>query len=101
MQIPFPVQDEYPPYHYLSQVLAHCPTAGSTYMMLWKDRNLQDDMVVLEKKKVCDQYMTTMAKFKNDMRQLAREHVINYDESPDRFFIELTNWDEAQTHDSV
>lgn len=101
MQVPFPVKDEYPPKHYLKQVLAHCPTAGATYLMLWDDKNVHDDMLVLEKKKLCDQYMTTMAKFKNDIRQLAKEHVINYDESQERFFIELTNWDQEIINDTI
>jgi hypothetical protein len=90
---------EYPPYLYLTQVLDHCPKAGSTYMKIWHKRDRNNEVRVV-KKNVYSEYLTSLAKFRHDLLMLIRESLINIDESPNEIHIELVNWEidaEGQT----
>jgi hypothetical protein len=86
-------KSSFPPYEYLMQVLMHCPQAAFTYMQLWKDKN-REDKVVIYKDEIWSEYLVSKIKLKSDLQKLAREALINIEERPNTFEIELTNWSE-------
>ena len=90
---------EYPPDMYFVQVLQHCPKAADTYRQLWLKKD-KDNKVTFLKKETKLEFLTSTAKFNNNLLLLAREGVVNIYEFPDEITVELLSWDDAMdTHD--
>jgi len=88
------VLHEYPPYPYLFQILEHCPKSGLVYMQLWKLRD-KNSRVVVDKKDIRTEFLMTGIKFRNDLLSLVREGLCNVDESPQKIYIELVDFQEG------
>lgn len=82
--------EKYPPYLYLCQVADHCPKAIATYLLLWREKDF-DCSVIFEKKSVPDEYLITLTKLKNDLRQLCREGLAFIDETPKNITVTLAD----------
>ncbi len=83
---------EYPPYAYLTQVLQHCPKAGLTYLKLWSEKNLSNEITV-ENNKIQNIFFVSKTKFKNDLLLLVNEGLISVNEYPSCLVIEMTGWE--------
>lgn len=88
------MQNTYPPYYYLAQVAEHCPIAVSTYMLLWRERD-QKNKVVIDKNTIRIDHLITLARFRNHLLLLLKEGLISIDETPNRLHVELVDWDEC------
>lgn len=82
-----------PPYAYLMQVLLHCPLAAFTYVQLWKDKNLENKLLIA-KDEIQDYYLISKTRFKNNLQSLAREGLVNIHERPSTLEIEFVIWDD-------
>ncbi len=89
-----------PPYIYLSQILKHCPNAGNTYLELWRSRDKNNQIQIL-RNEIRQQFLTTKAKFENDLIQLVREGLISVEEKPNKMkqksylIIEIVDFEEG------
>jgi hypothetical protein len=83
----------YPPYFYLAQIADHCPKALSTYLDLWRRKD-DENKLNISKHDIRNEYLKTLTRFKNDCMLLAKECLINVDESPNFLSIELVGWED-------
>lgn len=93
MQIP------YPPYQYLCQVADYCPTALSTYIMLWRDFFQNNDAIQLfyDRKKIVEDRCLRWTKFKNDLTTLGRFGLLDRHEvNEDIISVNLAEWFEDE-----
>lgn len=84
--------EDFPPYLYLENVLEHCPKAGFTYLQIWKKRN-HENKFSIEKSKVREAFLMSLAKFRHDLLLLVKEGLINIDENKENIAIEMVSWD--------
>lgn len=64
-------------YQTLGRIARTCPRSLTTYIHLLC-RADQEDKVVLEKKQITDDLSESFAKFRNDLRALAREDLLEW-----------------------
>src|SRR6185436_4737754 len=83
---------DFPPKPYLELILRSYPRAGLTYIKLWENRD-KDNKIAIYKKEISDTFLTSHTIFKNNLLALSREHLVNVDDCPLMYVIELTNWD--------
>jgi len=89
-----------PPYIYLSQILKHCPSAGNTYLELWRSKDKNNQIQIL-RNDIQKQFLLTKAKFENDLFQLVREGLISVEEKPHKIkqksylIIEIVDFEEG------
>lgn len=81
-----------PPPFYTEIVLDHCPQAGRTYWQIWKRRD-HESKLVIQKSEIKNEFLTHYTKFENDLMLLVKEQLINVDETPNQFCIEMVSWD--------
>lgn len=91
---------DYPPYVYLAQVADHCPKAVSTYMLLWREMD-GDNQIRIRKDEVRAEYLISLAKFRHDLLLLVKEGLVSINETPQKISIEIVGWDKAEEmHDA-
>lgn len=88
MPVKMPNLDRYPPYSYLIQVADHCPRAMATFLILWREKP-NDLTLKYSKEDVSSHYLISWTKFKNDLRQLAREGLLIVEEYPNSVTVTL------------
>lgn len=86
-----------PPPLYIYQVACHCPKAMRTYLELWRVRDCQNKIMILQKN-VRTEYLISTAKFRHDILLLVSEGLLNLVEKINKnadtvLEIELVNWD--------
>jgi hypothetical protein len=89
---------ECPPWLYLFQVANHCPKAVSIYMLLW-DKKDDFNRIKVKLSDIRIEYLTTFAKFSNQLLYLVKEGLINVNQRTNKtgeeiLIIELVGWDE-------
>ena len=83
---------DYPPYPYLEQVLSHCPKAGYTYLYLWKHRDCEN-FLQIKRLDISTQTLISTATFMHNLRLLASEGLISFEEKAADVVIEIVDWD--------
>lgn len=78
---------------YVEQVAEHCPKAVLTYITLWKLRD-KNNLVKLDTKNFRETYLISLAKFRHDLFLLAKECLINIEQTPHEIIVELVDWQE-------
>lgn len=81
-----------PPSLYLRQVLEHCPKAGKAYCILWDNRD-KNNNVSLTLDDIRQTYLFSLKTWRDDLRLLAKEGLININEKKDGFSIEMVDFD--------
>lgn len=84
---------DYPPLPYLELVTQHCHKAAATYMALWKKRD-KENCLIIKKSDIHEDYLMNVSSFNHNLRLLAKECVLNYEDHPKHIKIELVGWDE-------
>lgn len=93
MIAPLTTCEDYPPYHFLKQVVNHCPKAASVYMDIWERRDEQNCFST-SYKVIGEEFLISKAAFRNAIRMLCKEGLLNFcePEDQDRVTIELVDW---------
>jgi hypothetical protein len=86
---------ELPPVMFLTQVTDHCPQAASLYIKLWAKKDKHHKISVL-KEDVRSEFLETKTKFANFLMLLVKEALVNVEETPRSFHIELVGWDSIE-----
>lgn len=87
-----------PPYHYLRQVLDHCPKAGLTYIDIWA-RMDKDNRIKIDKEAIRNNFLVSLSKFRHDLLLLVKEGLISIEETPKTIKIEVVGWDDEEDFD--
>lgn len=88
----FKANQKLPPALYLRQVLEHCPRAGQTYCILWDNMD-KNNHSKFNKDDIRTVYLYSMKSWRDHLRLLAKEGLINIDEDKENFDIELVGYD--------
>lgn len=80
-----------PPTPFLRQVHLHCPKAASLYDYLWGKK---DGKSVVKVHKDDIVFLCSMESFKDNIRRLNLEGLLNYFRKDDQYIIELVEWDD-------
>lgn len=83
----------FPPYLFLLQVAEHCPKALATYLLLWREIDLNHKISIL-KQDVPSEFLISLAKFRHDLLLLVKEGLISLHETKKNISIELVAWEE-------
>jgi hypothetical protein len=83
----------FPPFFQFHQVLQNCPKAGLTYLNLWQNKN-KENCLYVTKTDIRNEYLSSLSKFRHDILLLVREGVISVNETPEKIYIDLLDWDE-------
>lgn len=63
-------------------------------MQLWKMRD-KNNCVIVDRKDIRTEFLMTGVKFSNNLLSLVREGLCNVDESPQKIYIELVDFQEG------
>ena len=85
------LKNDDPPYAFVRQIHEHCPLAASTYDFLWYHKD-KDYKILLRKKNFKDDLHIHTNAFRNHIKMLCREALINIAENDETLFIELVSW---------
>lgn len=86
------LHETYLPKPYLFEVAKHCPLAMFTYLQLWERKDV-NNRVKIEKETVKTEFLTGVAKFRNDLLLLVKEGLASIDENPSTLTVELVGYD--------
>lgn len=81
---------EYPPKPFLEQIVRHCPKAAETYFFLWENKD-KNNRLILTKDDVAFKHPVA---FKDDLRKLSNEGLINFRENAGAIGVEVVDWEE-------
>jgi hypothetical protein len=95
----YPLHD-YPPYAYFEFILLHCPQAAWTYFKLWSKRD-KDSKIRIKKSDIRYEFLKSQTKFKNELLDIAKEALVNVDETPEEMIIEMVSWDEPDQNSTI
>ena len=83
----------FPPFAYLKIILNSCPESALLYIDLWKRKDYADQFVV-QRKDIRNAFLISPTLFRNLILPIVGQGLINFEESPKFFVINLTSFDE-------
>ena len=85
--------EEMPPKPFLMQVLNHCSKAALLYIHLWEKRD-KDNRVIMTKEDVS--HIMHHSAFRDNLRKLNCEGLIDYSESLGGIWVEMVDWQDVE-----
>lgn len=88
---------EYPPYPFLELVALHYPNAVWLYLQLWKRRD-RNNRVKIGREEIQDEFLISATRFIGNLRMIARENLLNFEEKESLIFIEFIDWQDVENN---